>query len=397
LTIGRYLKFGLPVIILFVGVFVAWQLMIHSPKAERRPVVTQAPLVQTLKVQPQDLRIPVHSQGTVKPRTSSSLSAEVTGRIIEVSPSFANGGFFKKGDVLLRINPSDYELAITKAEAQVASALQQLARAEAEYKQKLEEYKGVPPDKITDYALRKPQYEEAKATLKAARADLGLARVQLARCAIRAPFDGRVVEKQADVGKYVTPGMVVASVYATDVVEVSLPLSQAQMQLLDQILVLEEKAADDPIAVRLSGKVAGKTYHWDSRIVRTEATIDERNRLQYVVAQVQDPYSLAASNNLRPPLTAGLFVEAEISGRLMQDIYVLPRVAIHAGDTVWLLDDEQRLQIRKVALVHRGEDKAYVSQGLKPGDRVISSALDAVVEGMQLRVAETVAPQDVNG
>jgi RND family efflux transporter MFP subunit len=395
LTIGRYLKFGLPVIILFVGVFVAWQLMIHSPRAERHPVVTLAPLVETLKAQPQDLRIPVHTQGTVKPRTSSSLSAEVTGRIIEVSPSFANGGFFKKGDVLLRINPSDYELAITKAEAQVASALQQLARAEAEYKQKLEEYKGVPADKITDYALRKPQYEEAKATLKAAKADLDLARVQLARCAIRAPFDGRVVEKQADVGKYLTPGMVVASVYATDVAEVSLPLSQAQMQLLDQLLVLEEKA-DDPIAVRLSGKVAGKTYHWDSRIVRTEATIDERNRLQYVVAQVKDPYGLAASNDPKPPLTAGLFVEAEISGRLMRDVYVLPRVAIHAGDTVWLLDDEQRLQIRKVALVHRGEDKAYVSQGLRPGDSVITSGLDAVVEGMQLRVAET-PPQDENG
>jgi RND family efflux transporter MFP subunit len=390
---GRYLKAILPIIIIIVGVVIARQLLIHSPKAQRTAVVTQPPQVRILQVQPQDVRIPVFSQGTVTPAVSSNISAEVTGRIIETSPQFANGGFFDQGDVLVSINPSDYELAITKAEALVATARQQLARAEAEYKQKLEEYKGVDPSKVSDYALRKPEYEEAKAKLKAAQADLNLARVQLSRCEIRAPFAGRVVEKKADVGQYVSPGMVLASVYAIDVAEVRLPLSQQQIKLLDLPPVIATQDRRDDVAVRLTGQANGKTHHWESRIVRTEATIDERNRLQYVVAQVDDPYGLEPrgsqqNNATRPALPTGLFVEAEIEGRLLQDVYVLPRLAIHNTDKVWLLDQQQRLRIRNVKLVHRGEDKAYVSEGLAPGDTLIVSPLDAVVDGMRVRVQD---------
>ena len=154
---GRHSKLLLPVIIVFVGVAIAWLLLANSPKAQREATVSQPPLVKFIEVQPQDVRIPVFTQGTVKPRTSINLSAEVKGRIVEVSPVFSNGSFFKKGEVLLSINPSDYQLAITKAEALVASAKQQLARAEAEYKQKIEEYKGVSRAKVSDYALRKTQ------------------------------------------------------------------------------------------------------------------------------------------------------------------------------------------------------------------------------------------------
>ena len=230
---GRHSKLLLPVIIVFVGVVIAWLLLANSPKAQREATVSLPPLVKFIEAQPQDVRIPVFTQGTVKPRTSINLSAEVKGRIIEVSSVFSNGSFFKKGDLLLRINPSDYQLAITKAEALVASAKQQLARAEAEYKQKLEEYKGVSRARISDYALRKPQYEEAKAKLKSAGADLDLARVKLARCNIKAPFDGRMVGKKADVGQYVSPGLIVAEIYSTAVAEVRLPVSQAQINLLD--------------------------------------------------------------------------------------------------------------------------------------------------------------------
>lgn len=394
---GRYLKAALPVIIIIVGVLVARQLLVNSPKVQRKPVVAQLPLVHTLQVQPQTVRIPVYSQGAVMPGTSINLSAEVTGRIIETSPLFASGSFFKRGDVLLRINPSDYKLAITKAEALVAGAMQQLARAEAEYQQKLKEYKGIDPARVTDYALRKPQYEEAKARLKAATADLDLAKVQLMRCDIRAPFDGRIVEKKADLGQYVTPGMMLANVYATDVAEVRLPLSQAQMSLLDLPVSgqhgLNNHELKNKAPVTLTAQTAGRQSQWQGWVVRIEATIDERNRLQYVVAQISDPYGFQhknfqrkGSNNQQPALTSGLFVKAEIEGRLIKDIYVLPRIAIHNSNEVWLLDNDKRLRIGKVELMHRSENKVYVKAGLNPNDTVIISPLDAVVDGMQLRV-----------
>lgn len=374
---------------------VAWLLIINSPRAHREAVISKPPLVQIVQVTSENVRIPVYSQGTVMPRTSINLSAEVTGRINETSPKFANGAFFKKGDVLLRINPSDYELAITKAEALVASALQQLARAEAEYRQKLEEYKGISPDKITEYALRKPQYEEAKATLKSARADLDLAKVQLQRCNIRAPFDGRVVEKKADLGQYVTPGMVLANVYATDVAEVRLPLSQTQIHLLDLPPSVENDSQDIKNAkfakAILTGQVGGQEYSWDSWIVRKEAVIDEHNRLQYVVAQVNDPYALESKTlesnvKRKSELTTGLFVTAKIEGRLLENIFVLPRQAVHNNNTVWLLDENRLLKIKTIKIVYRGEDKVYIEQGLVNGDNVIVNPLDAVINGMQVRV-----------
>ena len=291
-------------------------------------------------------------------------------------------------------------MAITKAEALVATAKQQLARAEAEYRQKIEEYKGVSRSKISDYALRKPQYEEAKAKLKSAGADLDLAEVQLARCNIKAPFDGRVVGKKADIGQYVMPGMVMAEVYSTDVAEVRLPLSQRQINLLDLPSSAGSQTGGPLAKVTLSGKSAGQSQTWISELVRTEAVIDERNRLQYVVAQVKDPYGIHTESGDKPVLNTGLFVEAEIEGRLLKDVYVLPRSAIHNNNTVWVLNQERRLSIRRVNLIHRDEEKAYVKQdikqevkptgskfdGLSLGDRVIISPLEAVVNGMQLRI-----------
>jgi RND family efflux transporter MFP subunit len=394
---ARPIKIILPIVILIAASGVAWQLLANSPKAKREAIVPEPPLVKTIEVQPEDVRVPVLTQGTVKPRTSISLSAEVSGRIVATAAQFADGGFFKKGDVLVRIDPHDYRLAITKAEALVAGAKQQLAQAEAEYKQKQEEYRGVDRRKVTDYALRKPQYEEAAANLKASRADLELAKLQLRRCEIRAPFDGRIIDKKADIGQYVTTGTKVADIYAVDFAEVRLPLSQAQADLLDLPLQLNTNSPPDPIAVKLSGRYAGQSHTWDGEIVRTEASVDERNRLLYVVAQVKDPYGMHAphsSGNKPPPLAMGMFVRGEIQSRLLKNIYPLPRNAVHNMNTVWLLDDKARLKIQPVQVAHRDEHNIYINQGLEPGDTVIVSPLDAAVGGMQLKLASSEPKED---
>lgn len=380
----RVAKIIFPIIILLAASGAAWQLMANSPKATRQSVAPEPPLVSTMQVYPQDVRIPILTQGTVKPRTQIDLAAEVSGRVVETSAHFADGAFFKTGDVLLRINARDYRLAVTKAEAQVAGAKQQLAKADAEYKQKLEEYRNVNRAKVSDFALRKPQYEEAVAQLKAAEADLELAKLKLSRCDILAPFDGRIVSKQADVGQYVTPGKVLAAIYAVDIAQIRLPLSQIQAELLD--LPLDIDANSSGVAVKLRGQYAGQRHTWDGEIVRTEAAIDERNRMLYVIAQVTDPYGMHAAGDPHPPLAIGMFTEAEIQSRLMPDLYVLPRSVVHNMNTVWLLSNESKLQVRTVDIVHRGENNVYIRGSLNPGDMVITSPLDVAVKGMQLRI-----------
>ncbi|NOZ53173.1 MAG: efflux RND transporter periplasmic adaptor subunit [Gammaproteobacteria bacterium] len=383
-------KIVFPIVIIIAGVGTAWQLMANSPKVKRQSVEIQRPKVTTLTVTRQNIRIPIQTQGTVEPRTTIQLSAEVTGRITEAATQFVNGGFFNKGDVLLRIDTEEYKLAIIKAAATVAGAKQQLAAAEAEHKQKVKEYLGVSTDKISDYALRKPQYEEAKARLKAAKADLSLARLQLQRCDILAPFDGRVLKKQADIGQYVRPGVVLADIYAVDIAELRLPISQSQAQLielptLNQRQSTEEHAVTDVV---IRGYYAGTEHRWEGRITRSDATIDTRNQLLYLIAQINDPYNMriGAENNV--PLTMGSFVTAEIMGRQLTDIIVIPRTAIHEQNTVWLLDESLSLQFHTVSIIYRGETHVYVNQGLQDGDRVITSPLDAAVDGMQLRIAE---------
>lgn len=388
----RTTKTVLPIIIIILGVGVAWQLMANSPKVKRSSVSSQAPMVKTVKVTPENIRIPVYTQGTVQPRTSISLAAEITGRIVKTSSQFASGGFFSKDEILVSIDPEEYKLAITRAEATVASARQQLARAEAEHKQKVEEYRNVSPNKVTDFALRKPEYEEAKARLKAAMADLQLAQLQLRRCEIRAPFDGRITEKFADTGQYITPGAVLAKLYAIDVAEIRLPISHSQTKLLDVSALTRKVIEEQAVPVTVRGFYAGRQHQWQGQIVRTDAKLDDLNRLLYLVAQVDNPYGIQANipgvdQPERSILAAGMFVKAEIPGRLLNDIFILPRTALHGQDTVWLLDESLRLYQRTVQVVHRDENKVYIDNGLQSGDTIITSPLDAVVDGMQLRTA----------
>jgi RND family efflux transporter MFP subunit len=376
-------KIFIPLMILVVASGAAWLLMVSSPKAMVRSVPSQPPLVSTIQVYPQDVSVPIFTQGTVKPRTQIELSAEVSGRVVETATSFAEGAFFKKGDVMLRINTRDYRLAVTKAEAQVARAKQQLAQAKAEYKQKQKEYYGVSPATVSDFALRKPKYDEAMAELRAAEAELELAEIKLTRCEILAPFDGRVLSRHADVGQYVTPGKVLATIYAVDIAEIRLPLSQFQAELLD--LPLDIGGESSGIAVILRGQYAGKMHTWEGKIVRTDASIDDRNRMLYVIAQVADPYGMHTIGDVQPPLAMGMFAEAEIQSRLMSGLYELPPSVVHNENTVWLLDDNSKLQVQKVQVVYRGKNNAYVTGNLKPGDTVVTSPLDVMVDGMELR------------
>jgi len=388
-TVKSITKILLPVVIIIAGAGAAWQLMAFSPKVKHQGVEIQVPMVSTMAVNTQNIRIPIQTQGTIEPRTTIQLSAEVTGRVNKTATQFANGGFFSKGDVLLRIDTQEYKLAIVKAEATVAGANQQLAAAEAEYKQKLKEYRDVNPNKISDYALRKPQFEEAKARLKAAEADLALARLQLQRCDIVAPFDGRVVKKQADVGQYVRPGELLAEIYAIDIAEVRLPISQSQTRLIDLPRLYNTSTEDQGMTdVIIYSNYAGVEHRRNGRITRTDASIDARNQLLYLIAQIDDPYNRRADAQHKVPLTIGSYVKAEIMGRQLNNIIVIPRTAIREQNTVWLLDESLSLQFRKVSIIYRGDTDVYVGEGLQSGERIITSPLDAAVDGMRLRITK---------
>ncbi len=386
--ITRSLQILLPIAVVLAAVIGARSMVALKPEAPTRPPEVTIPLVRVLDVELTDTTFTVHTQGTVEPRTESQLIPEVSGRIVEVSPSFVAGGFFEAGDLLIRIEPHDYEKALVQREAEIESARLRIVQEEAEAEVAQWGWDRIGTGQARSLTLREPQIASAKAGLAAAEANMDTARRNLERTEVRAPYAGRVREKHVDVGQFVMVGTSVARIYAVDAAEIRLPLPDDQLAFLD--LPLNYRGESGRVRgprVTLRVKFAGRLHTWEGRIVRTEGEIDPRTRMVHVVAEVQNPYGRGADPT-RPPLAAGMFVEAEIDGRVVEQVAVLPRAALRGTDQVLIVDDENRLRFRTVDVLRTTIDEVIVQGGLASGDRVNLSPLEAVSDGMRVRISE---------
>ena len=389
--IRRHAKAILPVAVVTFGALSAYVLISARSEVVVAPPEVPPPLVRAMPVDIKDVQLKVLAQGTAAPRTRTSLVSQVAGQIISVSPAFANGGFFKAGDVLVTIDPRDYELAVDRARAVVAQAEVRLAREEEEAELAMQEWQRLGNGEATDLALRKPQLEDARATVQAARASQEQARLALERTRIRAPYEGRVLSKIVDLGQFVNPGAPVARIYAVDYAEIRLPVPHEQLAYLDLVYNArsELEPASRPKAL-VHAVFAGAPQTWEGEIVRIEGEIDARTRMVNLVARVVAPYD-QDGDPVRAPLFAGLFVEVEILGRVARDVAVVPRTALRGTDQVLVIDEDSRLRFRRVDLLRLEAENALIRSGLGGGERVCVSTLDAVVEGMQVRI---LAPDD---
>ncbi|MGH8550005.1 MAG: efflux RND transporter periplasmic adaptor subunit, partial [Methylococcales bacterium] len=290
---AKSLKIILPILIL--SGFIAGSAMLVGGKAEvaSKPVKREPPTVEVMTAEPRALQLNVHSQGVVSPRTEIDLVAEVAGKIVEIHPAFAAGGFFEKGETLLRIDPRDYDFAVVRAAAQIAEARKELLREQAEAEQAEREWQALGSGEASPYALHKPHLEERRAKLAAAQAGLGDAQLNRERCVLRAPFAGRIRDRQVDIGQVVTAGAALARLYGTDAVEVRLPVPGDQIEFLNLPLYLS--GARDGYRPQpkgtLSARFGRNSYEWDATIVRAEAAVDEKTGMFYVIARVPEPYS----------------------------------------------------------------------------------------------------------
>lgn len=367
---------GLALLAAGAAAFVA--LVRTAPRPEARPPQPSAPLVRVAPLEPGDVRVTVTSYGTVTPRTETVLAAEVAGRVVGIAPALARGGAFRAGEVLVRLERRDYELARTRARASLAQARMRLAVERASARVAEEEWKLYGKGEPDPLVLRRPQVAEAEAAAAAAEAALEQAERDLARTEVAAPYDGRVREKLADVGQYVLPGTALARVYASDAAEVRLPVSLEEAGLLD---LPETPGAEGP-PVALRHRLRGERREWAGRIVRAEAEVDPRTRTLHLVARVDRPRGADGNG---PPLLPGLFVEAEIEGAVVRSAYEVPRFALREGNRLLVVDRDSRLRLRPVEVVRAGVRTAVLRGGVEPGDRVCLSPVDVPVDGMAVR------------
>ena len=380
---------------------------------ERRVLPDPGPLVETLAAPAQTLQIVVDAQGSVRPADEIDLVSQVPGVVVWKAPQLEMGGFFARGDVLLRIDPRDFELAMISAEAAVARARYQLDLAQEEAAVASQEWELVRSldTEPTDLLLRLPQVRAAEADLLAAEAGLSEARLRLERTQIRAPFDGRVRETGLDVGQYIAANQSVSRVYGIERAEIVVAVPHKDMAWLEIPLLLpemaiaslsSEKTGTDIARLTESGgprpsppptsapqarvfaEFAGRRHAWDGFVTRTAAELDARSRMMRLVVEVDTPYAQGGDSDT--PLLVGMFVDVKIFGKSVDGVRVLPRVALRESDIVWVADREGTLHLRPARGLHARDEGVVVRLDLSDDERIVVSQLSGVTDGMKVRL-----------
>jgi multidrug efflux system membrane fusion protein len=380
------MKKFVPILLVLGAIAVAILMSVLKPDPEKAEVPEAALAVKTQILNSTEVTLSVESQGTVQPRTRTTLISEVSGIVLEVSDYFIVGGSFEAGDILMRIDPTDYEVALQSAKAQLISrtALLELEKARTAQAKKEWQMTGRPESEAPILALREPYLAEAKANILQAKAEVKQAELKLKRATIRAPYAGMVSLKSVVLGAYVTTGSRLGETFAIDFIEVRLPLTERD---LSQMAAMSFQSTDPVSKVVLSGSANGRLANWSASLVRSEGVVNELNRSQYVVARVSDPYRLNQSLKANAvPLLVGTFVTATLKGKVLSNVFKVPRSALLQGSRVAVVDKMQRMQINSVDVVSSDEGHYYVSKGLKEGAEVIVSAIGTPIEGLKLEV-----------
>lgn len=384
--ISRHLKIALPLLlILFTALIVAAFWLIEPQSPPRKPNLTPPLTVSVIDVKARDFQVNVHSYGTVAPRTQSFLTSQVSGVVTEISESLRGGRFFNKGDILLQLDDRDYLADLKISQANVADARQALSQEQAQSKQAEIDWQRLGNQQpANDLVLRKPQQLAAQATLASAEAALSKAQLGLDRTKVIAPFDGRVLNKMVDLGQVSGSNTQVAEVYATDYLEIRLPIRDADLQFVN----LPEEyrnydTAPERASVNVFSTLTKNKKPWQGKVVRTESAIDDNARQLHVVAQINDPFGEAAIG--RTPLKIGEYVTAEIQGKLIQNALVIPSSTIYQNTYVYVVEENVVIR-RNIDVLWQNTDKALIGTGLQDGDRLVTTTLGQVASGTRVAI-----------
>lgn len=376
----KFFRILLPLLVLAFGIGIAYQLIKTAPEPKKRKPPPNIPVVEVIKIKRTDFPIKVKSFGTVEPSTQTTLVAEVSGKVVSIADNFHAGDYFSAGDELLRIDDRDYKYAVTIARSELARQKLNLQQEKAQARQALADWQqlgdGSQPSSLV---LRKPQVASAEASIASATAQLQQSQTRLKRTRITSPYDGRILETQVNVGQFVSPGTQLGSVYATDYVEIKLPLGDDQIAYLKLPEQYRGEAAQKGPKVTLSK--GGQS--WQGEIIRTAGAIDSQSQQQIIIARVNNPYG--KKTTAEAPLKIGYFVDASIDGETLKDVFVLPRSALRENSAVLLADDD-KIRRAEVTPLWSDEKNVVIRGGLKSGDQLIISPVAFAADGARIAI-----------
>lgn len=385
-------RLAVPVLVLAASIAGASYLMATAPETARVPEERQAPVVETLPLEPTGIERVVEAYGTVMPAQEIELSAEIAGRVLEIHPALEPGGIVGEGELVVRLDPQEYEYALAREEAalaEVVAALEVERGRQLVAQREWESFgQDLPESEMgRNLMLRQPQLQQAEARVASARSAVDRAKLDLARTEIRAPFDALVLQERVDVGQHVSPNQVIASLVGTDAfwVQASVP-TRALTAVLDA-------AESDSEGVRVYSEIRtrGQESH-AGRLVRHLGQVDPEGRMAQVLVAVEDPLALEAGPVKRAPLPLNSYVRVEIDAGILPGVVPVPRAGLRENNQVWIADRDNRLQVRKAEIVWRQDEVVAVRNTFEPGDRLIVSPLDQALPGMEVRPSGSAPP-----
>jgi len=350
------------------------------------------PLVEVSRLNRQDIQIVVTGYGTAQAKVEVEIVPQVSGKIVSVNPNFKAGGFIKAGMQIAKIDPRDYELAVRQGQAGVADAKVKLELEMAEAAVAIEEWKQLHPgtEPSSPLVLRKPQIRQAQALLESAEATIATAQLNLERTGIELPIDVRVVSESIDLGQFVTTGQPIGTAYGIDAIEVEVPLEDRELawfDIPDATISFNGKNNRYGSAVLVKANFAGTEHIWEGFVKRTVGQVDTKSRLISVVIEIPQPFKPKTA------LLPGTFVETQIQGNVLKDAFAIPRNSLHNKNEVWIVNNN-KLHITVLDITRAEKDFAYTTSTVTDGDLIITSSLDAVVDGMTVRIKQDENPED---
>ena len=400
----RKLKGFLVAIVILVGSSaVAYYLVSMAPEPERSQPPPQIPFARTARVVAGSGAIPVYGAGTVRASAEIDIAPLVSGRVVWMNPAFQSSGRIRAGQAIFRIDKEDYLHRLSQVEAElesrrialfVAKEEASFARTEFEQYARQQQEAGASAGEPGPLALREPQIKAAQAAIDRVESQLADARLALSRTEVRAPFSGYVRHESLDVGQFVTAGQPVGRLFASDAVEVVVPLSDAEAGLIPGLWKLRAGDSRRRVAARAIARYGDKSYAWNGYVDRAEVFIDRQTRTIDSILRVPNPFSAGApvegtdEPGSPPPLLVGKFVEVEIQGLAPESYFRVPRPALHPGNEVWTVSEDKRVTVVPVRVLQRVNDEAFVTGALEDGQLVITSGIQQVTQGMVVQTGD---------
>jgi RND family efflux transporter MFP subunit len=382
---SKLIRILLPIIILAIGGFFYIKLSVkEDPKNEKKEWKPNRTKTRVEVLQPQDFTAIIKTQGIVRAHNEVSLTPRVAGTIQNILPGFEPGAFFAKDEVLVELDDVDFQTAVLSAKAQVARAKATLAFEQTRAEQAKLNWQDLGFDEEpNELVLRLPQLREAEANVASAEAQLEQAQRNLERTRIRAPFDGRVLERNIGIAQSVGPGTSLGMIFATDFAEIDLPLSSKDIEFVD----LPESSEDPPLDVVLRDAIHDSEVEWNAKIIRTKGALDPSSLELFAIARIQDPFGRLSN---KAPLRIGQPVVASISGKVLKGIYLIPREIIRNRDRILLVDPKEfTLDQRNINPIWSTETQLIIRDDtIKPGTLLALSPIPYPSIGSKVEIKE---------